>query len=99
MALSDFLNGCRSVSLYSRYSLSSHSVCVAQKNVVLHKKLCCYVCPPKLSESQKICCGNKQNYVRPKRKRLMLTKYVYCCTEKEYMLTKKIRVGYKYMFD
>ena len=34
MALSDFLNGYTSVSLYSRYSLSSHSVRVA------HKKCC-----------------------------------------------------------
>ena len=41
MALSDILNSYTSISLYSRYSLSSHSVRVAQKNVVLHKKLCC----------------------------------------------------------
>ena len=33
MALSDFLNGYTSVSLYSRYSLCSHSVLVAQKTV------------------------------------------------------------------
>ena len=41
MALSNFLNSYTAVSLYSRYSLSSHSVRVAQKNVVLDKKLCC----------------------------------------------------------
>ena len=38
MALSDFLNSHTSVSLYSRYYLNSHSVRVAQKNVVLYKK-------------------------------------------------------------
>ena len=40
MALSDFLNG-YTVSLYSPYSLSLHSVLVAKKNLELHKKLCC----------------------------------------------------------
>ena len=33
MALSDFRNGCTSLSLDSRYSLCSHSVRVAQKTV------------------------------------------------------------------
>ena len=33
MVLSDFLNGCTSLSLDSRYSLCSHSVRVAQKTV------------------------------------------------------------------
>ena len=45
---------------------------VAQQNYVSHKK---------------ICCGDKKRYVTPKR-RLMLTKYVSCCTEKEYVFTK-----------
>ena len=44
---------------------------VAQQNYVSHKK---------------ICCGDKKRYVTPKR-RLMLTKYVSCCTEKEYVFT------------
>ena len=91
MVLSDFHNGYTSVSLYSQYSLTSHSVRVAEKmlcwtkNYVVQTKI---HCPAKLCESQKICCGNKKNYVKPK-KRLILTKYVYCCTEKKYMLTKK----------
>ena len=41
IALSDFLNGYTSVSLYSQHSLSSDSVRVAQKNVMLHKKMLC----------------------------------------------------------
>ena len=84
MALSDFVNGYTSVSLYSRYSLSSHSVRVAQKNIALHKELfvstkklfhigC--VAPENYVSRKKICCGNKKNYVIP-RKRLMLNKYV-----------------------
>ena len=45
---------------------------VAQQNYVSHKK---------------ICRGDKKNYLTSKR-RLMLTKYVYSCREKEYVLTK-----------
>ena len=38
MALSDFLDGYISVSLYSRYSLCLHSVHVVQKNVTSAQK-------------------------------------------------------------
>ena len=40
MALSDFVNSDRSISLYSRCFLCSHYVNVVQKSYVLHKKLC-----------------------------------------------------------
>ena len=66
--------GYTSVSNYSRYSLCSHSVRVAQKTATCgSKKLYqqknishrSYVVP-KLCESQKICCGNRKNYFTPK---------------------------------
>ena len=81
MALSDFLNDYTSVSLYSRYSLCSHSVRVAQKPVT-----CCtenyvvtksnishrsYVAHQNYVSHKKICCGNekkqKKQNVPPKR--------------------------------
>ena len=77
MALSDFLNSDTSVSLYLRYSLSSPSVRVAQKNVVLDKKLWCvnkknisqrsYVAHQNYGSHKRICCGNKKKYVTPKK--------------------------------
>ena len=69
MALSDFLNGFTSVSLYSRCSLCSYQA--AQKNLVLHKKLLCQqkklfhieinVVQQNYMSHKKICCGNKKN--------------------------------------
>ena len=38
LALSDFLNDYTSVSFYSQYSVSSHSVCVAQKTMLCQQK-------------------------------------------------------------
>ena len=74
MTLSDFLNGYTSVSLYSRYSLSSHSVRVAQKNVI-----CCtknYVVSTKknISHTKKYVVATKK-IMWYQKKRLMLTKY------------------------
>ena len=76
MVLSDFLNGYTSISIYSLYSLRLHYA--AQKDLVLHKKLFhveVNVGQQKYVSHKKICCGNKKNYVTPKR-RLMLSKYV-----------------------
>ena len=77
IALSDFLNNDTSVPLYLRYSLSSPSVRVAQKNVVLPKKLWCvnkknishrsYVAHQNYVSHKRICCGNKKKYVTPKK--------------------------------
>ena len=77
MALSDIFNSYTSISLYSRYSLSSHSVRVAQKNVVLHKKLCC-VNKKKISH-RNIC---HQNYVSHK-KYVVATKKIIWRQKKE----------------
>ena len=93
MALSDFLNGYISV-----------STCCTKK-VVLHKKLCCvnkklflhrsYVDQNYQSYRLKLCESQKNMWHQ--KKKLMLTKYVHCCTGKKYMLTKKVHAIYKYM--
>ena len=67
--LSDFLNGYTCVSLYSRYSLCSHSVRVAQKSVTCCTKNCCVnkkifhadvnAGSQNYASHKKICCGNK----------------------------------------
>ena len=76
MALSDFVNGYTSVSLYSRYSLSSHSVRVAQKNIALHKEL--FVSTKKLFH---IGCVAPENYVS--RKKNMLRQQKKLCDPKK----------------
>ena len=77
MTLSDFLNGCTTVSLYSRYSLRSHSVHVARKKCYLYKKLCYvnkkdmlkkyYVVHQNYVSDIKIYCGNTKYHMTPKR--------------------------------
>ena len=70
MALSDFHNGYTSGSLYSRYSLSLHSVRVAQKDVVSTKKNISrrsYVAHQNYVTHKKICSGNKKNISYQKR--------------------------------
>ena len=78
-ALSDFPNSYTSVSIYSRCSLCSHYAaqkksCVAQKIVVSTKKYFANIAQQNYVSHKKIC-GDKKNYVTPKR-RLTLTKYV-----------------------
>ena len=71
MALSDFVNGYKSVPFYSQYSLSSHSVGVPQK------MLCCtknYIESTKKNISYKSCVAH-QNYVDHK-KYVLATNYV-----------------------
>ena len=78
MALSDFLNSDTSVSLYLRYSLSSPSARVAQKNVVLHKKLWCvnkenishrsYVAHQNYVSHKRVCCGNNKKICDAKKR-------------------------------
>ena len=77
MALSDFVNGFTSVSLYSRYSLSSHSVRVAQKNVALHKEL--FVSTKKLFDKGYV---SPENYVSRKKNMLWQQKKL-CDPKKE----------------
>ena len=95
MALSDFLNGYTSVSFYHD-ALYAHigqhkKSCVALKIVMSTTKKIFHievnVAQQNYVSHKKICCGDKKRYVTPKR-RLMLTKYVSCCTEKEYVFTK-----------
>ena len=73
MVLSDFHNGYTSVSLYSQYSLTSHSVRVAEKNV-LDKKLCCankntlpskimWVTKNMLWQQKKLCETKKETHI------------------------------------
>ena len=109
MALSDFLNGYTSVSLYSRYSLCSHSVLVAQKTVT-----CCtenyvvtkgnishrsYAAHQSYASHKKICCGNKKNkknkMCHPKG-RLMLTMFI-VAKKRNTSWQKIVPVVYKYM--
>ena len=56
---------------------STKKSCVAQKAVVSTKKYFTevHVAQQNYVSHKKICCGDKKNYVTPKR-RLMLTKYV-----------------------
>ena len=64
--------------------------CVAQTTVVSTKKMFhmkVIVAQQNYVSYKKMCCGNKKNYVTPNR-RLMLSKYVQCCTEKDYVFTK-----------
>ena len=77
MALSDFVNGFTSVSLYSRYSLSSHSVRVAQKNVAQHKEL--FVSTKKLFHIGYVA---SENYVSRKKNMLWQQKKL-CDPKKE----------------
>ena len=78
MALSDFLNGCTSVSLYLRCSLCSNSVHAAQKNVTCCTKKCWVLYKKMLPVAQKTVvstekdtshrsCIAHQNYVSHKK--------------------------------
>ena len=83
MALSDFLNGYRSVSLYSdviyAHIRQHKKVLYCTKNCCVNKKsifrIEINVAQQNYVSRKKICCGNKKYYVTP-RKRLMLTKCV-----------------------
>ena len=77
MVLSDFLNGYHiCFSLFTMFFMltlgSTKKFCVTQKTVVSNKKKIFQI---EVNVAQKICYGNKKNYVTPKR-RLLLTKYV-----------------------
>ena len=82
MVRSDFLNGCTSVSLYSRWSIRQHKKILfcTKKYCVKQKKYLKFLCEIKVAQQnymshKNISYGNEKNYVAPKRK-LMLTKYV-----------------------
>ena len=60
MALSDFLNGYTSVSLYSRCYLCSHSVHVAQKNITCWTKKCYVLHKKVLTLAQKTVASTKK---------------------------------------
>ena len=106
MALSDFLNGYRSVSLYSRCSLCSHQA--AQKNLALHKQL---LCQQKKCFTWKLLLRNKIMWAT--KKCVVATKKIMrhptedsCCLnmfsvaqKRITCLQKMIPVAYKYMLN
>ena len=65
---------------------------LCQQKTILHRS---YVDQNYQSYRLKLCESQKNMWHQ--KKKLMLTKYVHCCTEKKYMLTKKVHAVYKYM--